>query len=514
MIHTADLAGAVNETMDLRFNTLSLCFEEKVQQNYYLEDPPVCNDIEPQKTTKFTADVFAPPPSQHAVDTTTCSLHSYTTKYQWFFFGSYYEKIVENSDVAVSPAECKLWMKRRVSTKWGRLRKTSLAENTYSTSNTPKPQWVWNDRRFVRTTNALMSDTTITFNMKTGDAAHPFDHLLVCEPSKGVCTSKKNTYIFKPFQPHCYGTQDDLKKNTTILAHSYKNTYLYQAPGLDLAFSSLIKCPQSVEACYSNRYKHVYCTTTHYTIVTNEEITNVVNDRKFGNQQNFSTNNDPRALLISQAISSLGTSMNYEIQTLKEELILLQCRNVRVMLTNLRATQYVNPSAALSVALNRQAFATMGSESLQEIACTPVRSILRPSLWVGNRLAARPIFEIEYRNKTRVAQLTNGGYLRWGLREFMPKHAGYMVFQIQKKTFVFLNGTLIEDGLPTIVEVGLPTSDISLPQINTDQTILANTLGTYPPPIGLDYLHSTLSALLEINRAQLTSLGINEDELC
>ena len=240
----------------------------------------------------------------------------------------------------------------------------------------------------------------------------------------------------------------------------------------------------------------------------------MLNWSKFSKASNASTNNDPYTLQIAQAIASLGMSLDFEIQALKEAQIRLQCRNTRVMLTNLQSSQYINPSAALSAVLNRRAYATMSSSLLNELACVPVRGVLKPSLWVGKRLAARPIFEIEFQNRTRLAQMTLGGYLRWGLSSFMPRNEGFLVFRIDKREFRFRNGSLIEEGFPRVIEIGLPSASFTLPVVVPDPSHLADNLEDHqPPPIGLDYLHSSLSALIQLTHTQLTSMGVDEEEL-
>ena len=114
---------------------------------------------------------------------------------------------------------------------------------------------------------------------------------------------------------------------------------------------------------------------------------------------------------MSQSMISLSLNMENTFRTLRDEMLRLHCQNARVQITNLRATQYVNPSAALSVILNKPAYATMGSSTLQEITCVKVSATLKPSLWVGDRLASRPIFHVEFQDSTRQAQLTRGGHL-------------------------------------------------------------------------------------------------------
>ena len=499
--------------IDLRFKNLSLCFENKITSKYRLEEPPRCTDISAQKTTVFHADVYPPPPSQHVVEATSCSLTVYSTIYTYFFFGASTVSTSSLEQTAVTPEQCRVWINQR-RTDWGRLRRSNSGEETYITTNRPKPAWKWCASTQVKTHNAIVSKTALSFDLLHSQAQHPFDKILTCEPSKGICLSRTAVYLFTPFTRECFGAFHPIKKNTTILSQSFSDQHLFQAPEIDLAFSSLVKCPPHVDVCYKPRYRSVRCTTTHFVIASISDNAILLNLNKFSSTHNTSSNNNQRDLQVAQAIASLGHALDFEIRSLREAQLRLQCRNTRVMLTNLRAAQHINPSAALSIVLNRQAFATIGSSTLNELACVPVRGVLKPSLWVGRRLASRPIIEIEFRNVTRVAQLTIGGYLRWDLRDFMPRSEGFMVFHIDGRDFVFKNGTLIEEGLPNIITIGLPTSSLTLPVVVADPSHLADSLEeNQPPPLGLDYLHSALSALVELNHVQLTSMGIDGDDL-
>ena len=178
------------------------------------------------------------------------------------------------------------------------------------------------------------------------------------------------------------------------------------------------------------------------------------------------------------------------------------------MLTNLRASQYVNPSAALSAVLNQEAFATMGPSTLQQIACIRTEAILVPSLWVGSRLASRPVFRIEYENETREAQLTSGGYLRLGLKDFMPRHESYLIFEFSNHTLVYLNGTLLDKRIPQVHTLGLPKAQMKVVHYRPDPILLAKSFRNMAPPHGLDYLHSAVEALASMNEAQLSAQGI------
>ena len=499
--------------VDLRFPNITLCLEGHVVKNYLLDAPPSCDELSATTTTQFTADVFAPPPSQYNVKAVSCSLITMKTYYTYWFFWS---KTQTDGPVTTSPAtsvsECKRWEKQMLVKDIGRLSQIAPGSTTFETNNVPQPSYYWTKEVTVVTRNARLTTTLISFDLTTGMAQHPFDSLLTCEPERGYCSSSTSMYTFAPLSLSCLETQKPLASNTTIFLHEFRDHHLFQTPKIDLAFTSLIQCPERVRRCYL-QYKTVRCTTTHFVVASTDDDAIKLNLTPFSNSLKTTRTRDRSALILAQTISGLAVNLDYEIALLREEQLRLQCRNTRIMLTNLRATQLVNPSAVLSTILNRPAYATMGSSTLQEISCMSVSAILKPSLWVGNRLASRPIFLVNYANTTREAQWTTGEYLRWDLRDFMPQHPGFMIFRIQDRDFVFLNGTLKERHLPKIETLSLPNSDIQLPATASDPAFLAQFFHDTAPPFGLDYLHQALNALASINTAQLTSQGIDENEL-
>ena len=499
--------------MDLRFPNVTLCLEGHVVKNYLLDNPPSCEDLSATQTTQFTADVFAPPPSQYDVKAVSCSLITMTTRYTYWFFGS---KTQTKGPVVTSSArsvmDCHRWKKQLFVKGIGRLRRITPDSTTFMTNNAPRPIYSWPTEVTVTTRNARLTDTLISFDLTTGAAQHPFDPRLNCEPERGYCYSSTSMYTFTPLSLSCLETQKPLVTNTTIFLHEFRDRHLFQTPKIDLAFTSLIQCPEHVRKCYSH-YRTVRCTTTHFVVASVDDNAVKLNLTPFSKSLKTARTRDRSALVLAQTISGLAGNLDYEIALLREEQLRLQCRNTRIMLTNLRATQLVNPSAVLTTILNRPAYATMGSSTLQEISCMRVSAVLKPSLWVGNRLASRPIFLVEYANTTREAQWTTGEYLRWDLRDFMPKHPGFMIFRIQNRNFVFLNGTLKERHLPKIETLSLPNSNVEIPRADPDPAFLAQFFHDTAPPLGLDYLHQALNALASINTAQLISQGADEEEL-
>ena len=364
---------------------------------------------------------------------------------------------------------------------------------------------------YSSTRNAILTNTTLSFNTVTGVAQHAFDPLLRCNPLKGRCESSQYIYIFRPFDPKCEATAKPLLPNATVFRHNFGSRNVFQIPRLDLAFSSLHPCPNHINSCYK-QYPALRCTKTNFVIGLNNATDPSLlqsgkppNPGKEGQHTQF-------ANVMSQSMISLSLNMENTFRTLRDEMLRLHCQNARVQITNLRATQYVNPSAALSVILNKPAYATMGSSTLQEITCVKVSATLKPSLWVGDRLASRPIFHVEFHNSTREAQLTRGGYLRWKLRDFMPRNSGFTIFTIKGKNFAFLNGSLQDKHTPNVITLGLPSNDMPRPDDEPDSEILARMFDAIPS-IGLDYLHQTVEAIHTITSTHLAANGINRDAL-
>ena len=499
--------------VDLQFKNLPLCFEHKVVSNFRIEQPPKCSQITSEATSGFQATIFSPPPTHHNVEVWSCSLKKYITTYKWFFFGGSDIITWPTTSHAIPHWACEVWARKRVVSAFGPLRREFDESDTLTTANMPIPKWVYLGEANYTTTNAALTKTYISFNAINGNAIHPWDHLIKCHTLDGYCIGREAVYIFPKFSTKCLGTNKKVATNTTIIHHNTQANEFFQAPDVDLAFRSLMKCPKRVEECYADRLKHVRCTLTHYVVASSDDNAVPLNTKQFSEKISQPRSSDHQTLAISQSLTSISLLLDHEIRQLRDEQIRLQCKNSRVMLTNLKSTQYVQPSAALSILLNREAFATMGAEVLQEIACVRVRATMLPTLWVGGRMASRPILELRYQNRTRTAQYTTGGYIRWGLRNFMPPNSGFMIYKIQHRNFVFKNGSLLDDGLPKIIELGLPTAELELPQQPRDPAYLVNLLEDEPPIFGLEALHSSLAALRETSKESFKTFGLKEDQI-
>ena len=128
-------------------------------------------------------------------------------------------------------------------------------------------------------------------------------------------------------------------------------------------------------------------------------------------------------------------------------------------------------------------------------------------------MASRPIFSLEFENMTRRAQFTLGGYLRWGLRNFMAPNTGVVMFKINGRHFVFKNGSLMEENLSNVIELGLPDIAVAQRTDTFDPSYLLNMVEDEPPLFGMEELQSSLTALQESQKASLRSIGLSEVEI-
>jgi hypothetical protein len=128
-------------------------------------------------------------------------------------------------------------------------------------------------------------------------------------------------------------------------------------------------------------------------------------------------------------------------------------------------------------------------------------------------LAARPIVLIDFNNISIETEWTRGGYLRRGIKQHVPPNGGHSIFKIEDKIFVFGNGTLLEEDLPTIRSVGINQQTSSIPRSLPDPTNLVERFSSYSSPVGFDYIQQTLETLSLLNSAQLSAHGIEDSEL-
>ena len=504
------LANTPTPLPDLRFEEMPLCFPEKTSKHYQIDSPPTCNDVSTATTTTFSADVYTPAATETIIVATACTISTIESSFTWYFFGSEERIHSDPSFSPVSQSDCHRWERQRRDLKLGHLIRSRPGGQTFTTRNAIEEKWKFADTVYLSTRNAILTNTTLSFNAVTGTAQHAFDPVLRCKPLKGHCVSDQYIYTFRPFNPKCAATAKPLLPNATVFKHNLGDRNVFQIPRLDIAFSSLYPCPNRISSCYK-QYPALLCSKTNFVVALNANNTSFPQPQKSTNlgEENRHTQ---FANVMSQTVTSLALNMEHTFRTLQDQMLKLNCRNARVQLTNLRATQYVNPSAALSVILNKPAYATMGPSTLQEIACVKVSATLKPSLWVGDRLASRPIFHVEFHNTTREAQLTRGGYLRWKLRDFMPRNPGFTIFTIKGKTFPFLNGSLQDKHTPNVLTLGLPSKDLPPLVDEPDSEILAQMFDSIPS-IGLDYLHQTVEAIQAITSTHLAANGINREAL-
>ena len=68
---------------------------------------------------------------------------------------------------------------------------------------------------------------------------------------------------------------------------------------------------------------------------------------------------------------------------------------------------------------------------------------MHKSLKIRDRVASMPIFDVFFNGTKKIAQLTNDGYLRLGLSDFLSQaEQSVVVFEINEKTYAFHDGYL------------------------------------------------------------------------
>ena len=360
--------------------------------------------------------------------------------------------------------------------------------------------------------NAVLTKTSLSFSIFSKGAYHAYAGHLVCDTDMGFCKGTERVFLFTPFNSQCYYTTVPLKRGAKLVSYSAPDWQLYQVASLNLATSELTQCPTLIAQCFRG-YKSVLCTPTNYIIATNASGLLTPQNASISTSLKTSQASVEKLItgqtsVITQALVSSALIMDREISTLRDQINLQTCLGARISITNLKASQYINPSATLSILLNRPVFATMGPSTLQELMCVTAKATLVPSLWVGTRLASRPIFRIVIDGQSLESQYTIEGYLRRGIMEFMPHHHGYLIFQVQNHTLVFLNGTLVHKHIPLVRSLSLPGSTLKAEHFKPDPILMAQTFDRMAPPLSLTNLQSTVEALASINEVRLTVNGI------
>lgn len=68
---------------------------------------------------------------------------------------------------------------------------------------------------------------------------------------------------------------------------------------------------------------------------------------------------------------------------------------------------------------------------------------MHKSLKVRDRVASMPIFDVSFNGTKKIAQLTNDGYLRLGLSDFLSQaEKSVVAFEINEKSYAFEDGNL------------------------------------------------------------------------
>ena len=485
-----------------------VCFEDTATNYFVLENPGTCANVTAASVTSFKADVYAPPPSQKEITAWSCSYIN--TEHQWtmLFFGTSIHTVKKSSLVPVPPAICRLWAKQKSDNILGTFIQDPESPDTFVTSVAPIEAYSW-----MRTTqsivkNAVVSKTVLSFNLASKEGLHAFDSHLTCDAQAGTCQGSKTTYIFDRFDPTCHHTRKSLAQSTTVNQYAFDQGETLQIPALNLAFTSLTECPEHWRKCFP-QYSTLGCTRTNYVLGIHNSSSSFPTEPDSDLPTRRRSHMHGIAPVITQAFVSAAIETNDQLYSLRNQILTLECESARLHLASLRAAQHIQPSSTLSTILNRKVFAAMGNDALQELACHQTTATLMPSLWVGDRLAARPIFRLHFNGEVQQAQWTSENYLRIGLMEFTSPTTSYQIFRIENITIVFQNGTLVQDHIPQVRQLGLRKSSIHNERTVPDPYILAREFKAVASPQGLNSLHSTVEALVAINAVQLAAHGID-----
>ena len=117
--------------------------------------------------------------------------------------------------------------------------------------------------------------------------------------------------------------------------------------------------------------------------------------------------------------------------------------------TPLHSSKYFNSSRKLFVFVKRKAYAVMGTNTLQEIACITVSACLITNLTtINGKTDSRPIFDITLNNSTAVAQWSAEEYLRLGVHDLNHLRGDITSsFKIADETIVIHNNMVVNEQI-------------------------------------------------------------------
>ena len=411
---------------------LKLC-TQKVVNTYLLESPKTCA-AKPRKTKTLRVNVTKPFNHLREQQAFTCRLKETLFECSEGFFGGKACIKVAETFVAIGTAECIL-MEQTHQSKTGTL--VPSRENTLETSNVLTPRYSWYATNSIVVKNSILAYTSVLANIKDGSISHVLlkdlicttdDQLMTCTEKGWRLVTSKVEKCKKPKTVH----------NVVMEMFALEGgELLYRVAKMNLIFSKLMRCEDSILSCLSTSTTTTRCTASGYAIQLPEAYSPAVTTSE-------SADLPAKFRVLEAAIASSALASKLEFELLERQLELMFCQNSRATLVALLAAQKTTPSAVLSLLIGRQTQAVFKNGALYELQCQETKAVLQPSLWYKGKVLKYPRFNCYLGSSTVVAQLTDEGYLTQNL-VFALHQPEKQAFILQGRMIVFENSTLTNE---------------------------------------------------------------------
>ena len=492
---------------------LQLCNEEITEAVYSIDSPPDCSNVSASNTFTYNVDVYFPQPAAWNIAATSCSIKTVVVRFWWNSLYGEIREPISTTFTPVHPARCREWKRTLADDTLGILRTDKSNPTFFSTQNPIIPVFNWPYATDVTTSNAEMSMTHLQFSGNTGVGRHFIEYVGDCSALTGHCKSEKRTFIFDKFQFHCRypGRQPLLGKQLQVHVNANGNYYVVRDS--NLAFGALFECPDKVKECFKNM-SFVLCSNSHFILVSKEESAHpfTLSEKLWSTTDKTKVFSKGSAIsdIVAQSIESVAINADNEIRSLRDQLLKLQCVQLRTTATNLRATQHILPSETLSLLLNREVKAVAGAYTLHELHCVTVKAIIYPSLMFKGQFLSSPVFHVIYMGTSHWTQLSRENFLRFGVTEFKSPSMGRLFFTVGDRVVNFLNGTLVNDTM-LVKKLNLPGMGvpIELEPVQLDTVQLSETIANYTlESWSIGSLRATVQRLVATTAHQFAAKGI------
>ena len=421
LLFVAMVANAeIRSTYQLPFCTTNV---EKV---YKLKYPGLCKpELEP---TQEIYPISVSKPFNKRVTLAAAACRNKVSIYMctYFFFGSKSCQLVSTNYLLVSKYICTSAQKTNF-TPVGPLILTE--NNKLETINALVPSYSWPSNKLVEVNNFELIKINLIKDITSNKLSHLSLGTLDCNYKQRTCV--KNSWRIIYMEPKQYSCANVTTiTNTTLKIHTTTNGQIFEARKANLITSTLTKCTIEDLQCIkkNNSVQYMCALTGHIITIPNNIKIHTVNNT----QQNI-----PATLQnLQNNIMTVAHSGMLNAQALKRYIDTTNCESLRTSMIALIGTQKITPSYVLSHILDEEVQAVFVAGTLRRLSCTKVQAVLQDSLIYKNgHISNRPLFRAYLGNEVVLASLKQN--------RFLTRYISNSVYNVNKKTFAFLDSILI-----------------------------------------------------------------------